>query len=168
MLLAGHTALVACGSDRDTSPAQDAGGSEGGLDAPGKVDAPHQQDARKRTDALVDDHALGDGFVAEEPVLCQPVDAGSIFGSSACNACLAGACCQQVSLCLAPVDGGASPCALLAGCVAACELDAGSEASCEAACSEQHPQGISLDENVNDCLSSQCTGDAGGDACGAP
>jgi len=165
MLLAGQAFLSGCTSS-DAAPLRDAGRSDGRLDARGNLDGSHRQDSKRHVDASAEDGRFGDAFVADEPVICDPVDAGSTFGSSACNACLASACCQQVSLCLAAVDGGPGPCARLAGCVAACDRDAGSEASCETACSEQYPLGIGLAENVNDCLSLQCTGDAGGNACG--
>jgi hypothetical protein len=132
------------------------------LDASAPIDA-RATDTGAAPDVLPDAPASADVSVP-----CQPVDAGSIFGGSSCSECLTTACCEQVARCVAPADGGPSPCALLALCVAACEGDGGTESACELSCSEAYPAGIDLAETVNDCLTTHCTGDAGDDACGAP
>jgi hypothetical protein len=169
-------AVTGCGSSHGPATT-DAGKRDAAVDA-GPLDAHHDaqqaHDAKTLVDAGTDagskDATGQDAFVSDASddvtLPCQPIDSGSTFGPPACNACLTAACCFEVASCLTRIDGGASPCALLVGCIAACELDGGASPACEASCSEAYPAGIDLAENVNDCLTLHCTADAGSNACG--
>jgi len=49
--------------------------------------------------------------------------------------------------------------------MASCERDGGTGVSCQASCAGQYPAGIELAETLNDCMTLQCSTDAGGNVC---
>jgi hypothetical protein len=67
---------------------------------------------------------------------------------AACDTCVNGACCAQLSACTSDVD-----CSQLVTCVAQC---ASNDLACENACASQHPTGASIYDGISVCAQKSC------------